>query len=708
MKINFSSNNSGFNPKKVEIQEVFQQIKKGDYKNEIVALRNKRQIGYNKEADAIKNRLPVFTVSATYNTRRKPEYIESYTNLLHLDYDKVEDVENLKIQVESIPYTYAAFISPSGNGLKVFIKSNNEQAQHEDAFYKIRDYYDTNVNVSSDATIKDKLRLCYVSHDPNLYLNESSETFDYYSFLQNKIRDIWNSVSNSGDFIPGNRNNYVYKFACNCNRIGIAIYDAIDYAHNYVDEDFDRNEIETTIRSAYENNLNEHATNRQVAKPAISAKSNENPLIPEGIYDELPEILRDACNEFTGRKRDVFLTSSLSIISGGFYNAYGNYDGQKVYPNLFSFIIAPPASGKGSMKYAQKLGVCYHNFLLNERKERILKYKKQKHLYDMKLRKAKSDAELEGLKEPEKPKVRLFYIPADTSSSMLVKHLEDNDGMGCISETEADTMSKALNQDWGGYSDILRKGFHSESISKSRITDLNFSEIKEPKFSVAITGTPNQLDTLISSIQDGLFSRFLFYTFKSKSKWRSTFTDIDQLSHDYIFTEYSTLLCDKFKVNKEIQFSMTPEQGKELDRVFTEILNHNSALYDDVVSGIIFRLGLITFKIAMTLSLLRSDEPHIVCSDQDFRTSLRLVTEVYLNHSIYLLNKIGKQSNKLNEVQKELLSWMKNQDRELVRKELLSKAQSLDIKDRTLSDILKKFIKLNLIKKVSHGLYACR
>ena len=36
------------------------------------------------------------------------------------------------------------------------------------------------------------------------------------------------------------------------------------------------------------------------------------------------------------------------------------------------------------------------------------------------------------------------------------------------------------------------------------------------------------------------------------------------------------VLYDKFKVNKEIQFSMTPEQGKELDRVFTEILNSGS------------------------------------------------------------------------------------------------------------------------------------
>ena len=108
---------------------------------------------------------------------------------------------------------------------------------------------------------------------------------------------------------------------------------------------------------------------------------------------------------------------------------------------------------------------------------------------------------------------------------MMIKHLEDNDGMGCICETEADTLTNTLKQDWGGYSDVLRKGFHAEIISKSRMTDLDYSEIKEPKFSVAITGTPNQLDTLITSIQDGLFSRFIFYSFSAKQKWRSTYTE---------------------------------------------------------------------------------------------------------------------------------------------------------------------------------------
>ena len=93
---------------------------------------------------------------------------------------------------------------------------------------------------------------------------------------------------------------------------------------------------------------------------------DSSPMIPEYIYEALPKTLKDACNVFSGRKRDVFLTSALSVISGGLHNVYGLYDKEKVFPNLYSFVVAPPASGKGSMKFAKQLGDCYHDLLFSE------------------------------------------------------------------------------------------------------------------------------------------------------------------------------------------------------------------------------------------------------------------------------------------------------------------------------------------------------
>ena len=709
-KINFLKSVKAFQFKKVEVQKVLQQIKKGHWKKQINDMRYHLKNGNENEAVKIKSNLPCMTISATFKERRKKDYVESYTGLLHLDYDKLENAEEVKTNLINIPYTYSAFISPSGNGVKVLVKSDNAMSSHEVAFNSLREYYDKIVNVESDSSVKDITRLCYMSYDPDLYLNETSEVFKYKTSTLNQIdlSLVWSYTSRKHEFVVGNRNNYVYSFACNANRYGVDISDTCNYAYSYSDASFSQNEIETTIKSAYENNVSENGSARQHAKPTKDeVVVDSSPMIPEYIYEALPKTLRDACNVFSGRKRDVFLTSALSVISGGLHNVYGLYDKEKVFPNLYSFVVAPPASGKGSMKFAKQLGDCFHDLLFSQSKDELKEYKKAKRLFSLKLKKAKTDAQIEALIEPEQPKTSMYFIPADTSSAMMIKHLEDNDGMGCICETEADTLTNTLKQDWGSYSDVLRKGFHAEIISKSRMTDLDYSEIKEPKFSVAITGTPNQLDTLITSIQDGLFSRFIFYSFSAKQKWRSTYTEAITVSNNEIFKGFSADLCDKFRSENAQRFVMTRAQGMQLDEVFSEALGHNSVLYNDDVSGIIYRLGLMTFKIAMTLTALRSDDPEITCSDLDFKTSLDLVEKVYLKHSIGILNKINKDSSELNKTQDELLTWMKPQG-EVKRSDIWNKAKTFGIRERTLADILRRFLRLNLVRKVTHGVYVVR
>ena len=62
-------------------------------------------------------------------------------------------------------------------------------------------------------------------------------------------------------------------------------------------------------------------------------------MIPEEVYENLPGTLKESCEVFSGRERDVYLTSALSVVSGGLSNIKGVYDNDIVYPNLYSFII---------------------------------------------------------------------------------------------------------------------------------------------------------------------------------------------------------------------------------------------------------------------------------------------------------------------------------------------------------------------------------
>ena len=63
--------------------------------------------------------------------------------------------------------------------------------------------------------------------------------------------------------------------------------------------------------------------------------------------------------------------------------------------------------------------------------------------------------------------------------------------------------------------------------------------------------------------------------------------------------------------------------------------------------------------------------------------------------------------NNLNTTQTTFYNWIKTRDT-FQRADILKQADKIGIKERTLSDILKRFIELKLIKKVSHGVYTKR
>ena len=63
--------------------------------------------------------------------------------------------------------------------------------------------------------------------------------------------------------------------------------------------------------------------------------------------------------------------------------------------------------------------------------------------------------------------------------------------------------------------------------------------------------------------------------------------------------------------------------------------------------------------------------------------------------------------NSYNDVRiKALVKWINEEERILERKEILEKAKTMFIKERTLADILKKLVLSKKIQRLSHGLYS--
>ncbi|RZL05676.1 MAG: DUF3987 domain-containing protein, partial [Pedobacter sp.] len=98
-------------------------------------------------------------------------------------------------------------------------------------------------------------------------------------------------------------------------------------------------------------------------------KLQTSPIIWDSVYDALPDFLKACTCHFSDeRERDVVLTSCLSVLSVILSDAAGTYSNERVGPNLFTMIVAPAASGKGVMKYAQYLGAAIHNEMVKENK----------------------------------------------------------------------------------------------------------------------------------------------------------------------------------------------------------------------------------------------------------------------------------------------------------------------------------------------------
>jgi predicted P-loop ATPase len=265
---------------KLPIATVLNRIKSGKYKAEIHQIRIAKAEGREEEASQLKRKLPAFTPSAVYTNRRKSDSLETYTKLIILDIDKLErDTLYHCIQkTNDDAHTLASFISPSGTGLKIIARVDTDKELHKKAFLQVQAYYENLLEIEVDKSGKDISRLCYYSYDPHLYYNPVSISFNInptdiqMEMRENKAYDklylgAVRFTLNREQYIEGNRNNFVYQLACNCNRKGIPQ----NLAESFILTDYDYNsdEVYAAIKSAYQNS-NEYASDKFKKKESKS------------------------------------------------------------------------------------------------------------------------------------------------------------------------------------------------------------------------------------------------------------------------------------------------------------------------------------------------------------------------------------------------------------------------------------------------------
>lgn len=387
--------------------------------------------------------------------------------------------------------------------------------------------------------------------------------------------------------------------------------------------------------------------------PALKAHIKDLSL--DGIITDLPKLLYEPCQMLVDNtEKEVFLIGSLGVLSGLLPNIKAFYDGKWIGANLYVYVLAGYAEGKGALDYSRILAQEIHqqkrDLAIAEKarySKEMIEYKKLLGLYNSGKRSVLPD-------KPDPAQETMLFLPANNSKSGLYQLLEDNKGKGIIFESEGDTLADALKQDYGNFSDTMRKAFHHENLQLYRKTDREYIEIKDPAISVVLSSTFNQLKTLIPGIENGLFSRFLFFELKPNFDFRNVFEEKKKIYKEKLNElagEVSIIYRFLNDLSLPIYFRLTDELQTKFIEIFREKKN---SIIDQVgysMAGTANRLGIIAFRIMMVLSTIRHFENtngnvnSIECKQIDFDNALRIVNKLE-RHAVNVMEYLSGEPEK--------------------------------------------------------------
>jgi hypothetical protein len=169
------------------VADVLRDIRGGRYQKPIASIRATYRRALNDSADAKKaiaeqkNKLSAFCVSGTAADRKTPLV---HSGLLQIDLDGLgESLAAVREKMKCDPHVAFGFVSPSGDGLKLGLQIDGDR--HAESFAAAQAYFRNTYEVEIDKRVKDKLRLCFVSHDPDLWTNPDATILPGEPVMQN-------------------------------------------------------------------------------------------------------------------------------------------------------------------------------------------------------------------------------------------------------------------------------------------------------------------------------------------------------------------------------------------------------------------------------------------------------------------------------------------------------------------------------------------
>jgi hypothetical protein len=343
------------------------------------------------------------------------------------------------------------------------------------------------------------------------------------------------------------------------------------------------------------------------------------------------------------------------------------------------------------------------------------------------------------VEQPQEPPLRVLFVPANSSATAVFQILNDNSGVGLMFETEGDTLAQTFKTEHGNYSDGFRKAFHHEKISYLRRKDREYVTLEVPKLSALLSGTPRQVLSLIPDAENGLFSRFIFSYMNIRLQWIDVFACNENISLDQRFNHFGDIFFEFYQTLKQhetIRFSLSNSQQTAFNSYFEQIQQQYWELFGNDYIGTIRRLGLITFRITMVLTVLRQmetscqreqnsnpfevmptaanfsqSEPSqnrilsnsIVCSDTDFQISMEMA-KVLLQHAAFVFRHLPQATTAPQTANPKMILFQALPP-QFDRPKYIEIATQLQIPESTADKQIARFLTAGLLTRQTHGNY---
>jgi hypothetical protein len=276
-----------------DLFDILNKIGNGEYKPIIDPLHSisdpDQKMSYKKE------KLPAVTVSGRFRTPREESSLESHSECLCIDIDSSQNphITDWRLfrdrQADMMPSTVACFLSASAKGCAQVFKINPDK--HKDTFHYI-EYELQKEGITIDPAPKNVASLRFVSHDPEIYINENfdsipvltptAEFYEYQKQKEKRLQEVRQNAKpvNSVDDIELFKNaateaevhGYVLQrglgtrliqfIAGYCNSRGMGCEKCVEYfiAHYGADTYYTKESVSDRIADMYDRYKDQHGT----------------------------------------------------------------------------------------------------------------------------------------------------------------------------------------------------------------------------------------------------------------------------------------------------------------------------------------------------------------------------------------------------------------------------------------------------------------